>query len=176
MRSASCQRKLGEFAEAIKTYETILKEKNTMVNVQVEASYTYQEWAAADKEGKYYFHAIMGGENKLSGKNKIIWGWGEMSQKTARLPAFRDTFLEARYNLAYSRYHRGLLNKDKSERESEVTKSKRDIFNVSFVVQDYGGEKWRDKFDALLKQMQTSLKEKPVGLKEFAPNENASVK
>ncbi|HTN74584.1 MAG TPA: hypothetical protein VL096_05035, partial [Pirellulaceae bacterium] len=168
MRSASCRRKLGDYPNAIKEFEGILKEKNQMVNVQVEAARTYQDWAASSKDGKYYYNAIMGGETKMPGKNEpIIWGWGGMGKRTASAPAFRDTFLESRLNLARSRYLMAKLQ-PKAKQIDMMQSAKRDVKNTSIVVKDYGGEVWRNRYDSLVKEIQKDLGEKQVGLLEFA--------
>ncbi len=168
LRSASCKRKLGDFAGAIAQMEEILKNNRMMVNVHVEAAKTYMDWGAASKDPQYYLRALNGGTNKPPGKYEpYIWGWIMLSNKTASLPAFREIFMETRLNLAQSRYRGAVLQKEKSKQLADLERAKRDIKNVTIVSKDYGGEEWRDRFDKLLKDIQRSLGEKQVGLKEF---------
>jgi hypothetical protein len=169
MRAASCKRKLGDFAGAIAALEAILLKNPMMVNVQVEAAYTYQDWAAATKSEKEYLHALRGGDTKPSGKfEPVIWGWGLLSNKTANAPAFRDTFFEARYNLALCRYRQAKLQSSSSEQKKLLEAAERDIKNVAIVDKTYGGETWRPKFDTLLKSIQRDLSKKPQGLEAFS--------
>jgi tetratricopeptide (TPR) repeat protein len=168
LRAASCKRKLGDFAGAVAALEAILLKNPMMVNVQVEAAYTYQDWAAAKKSEKEYLHAMRGGETKQTGKfEPVIWGWGLLGNKTANAPAFRDTFFEARYNLALCRYRQAKLQSSSSEQKKLLETSERDIKNVSIVDKTYGGEAWRPKFDTLLKTIQRDLAKKPDGLDAF---------
>src|SRR5690606_3965184 len=119
------------------------------------------DWAAAEKSEKEYVHAMRGGDTKQSGKiEPVIWGWGLMSSKTANAPAFRETFFEARYNLALCRYRMAKLQSSSSEEKKLLETAERDIKNVAIVDKEYGGEDWRPKFDALLKQVQRDLNQK----------------
>lgn len=168
LRSASCKRRLGDYEGAIKDFEAILLENPMMVNVQMEAAQTFQDWGEKAKDPKYYFRAIMGGDNKAPGKpEKIIWGWGSISRKTATAEAFRNIFFESRYNLAICRYRMGKLEKDPAKSKDLVEGALRDIRNISIVDKEYGGEEWRGKFDNLAKQIQRDLKQQAEGLRAF---------
>jgi hypothetical protein len=168
MRTANCKRKLGDCAGAIKDFEDILKANPMMVNVQMEAARTYQECGLNQGDPKFYFRAIMGGENKVAGKTEpIIWGWGLIGKKTANNAAFKDVFFEARYNLAVCRYRMGKLEKNANKQKELIEGAERDIRNVSIVDREYGGENWRPKFDTLARDIQRDLKKKQDGLKAF---------
>jgi hypothetical protein len=168
LRAASCQRKLGSFAEAIKSLEALLKEKNTLVNVQVEAAHTYQDWGAATKDANHYVHAVVGGDARLANGGRVIWGWGDLSRRTLSVPQFRETFFEARYNLAICRFRIAMLDKDAAERTKGFEATKKDIRNVAIIAKDYGGDAWRPRFDRLLRDAQKMLKQPEIGLNEFA--------
>jgi tetratricopeptide (TPR) repeat protein len=168
LRAANCKRKLGDCAGAIKDFEEILKANPMMVNVQVEAARTYQDCALSHGEPKFYFRAIMGSETKQAGKKEgIIWGWGQIARKTNNNEAFKDTFYEARYNLAVCRYGMGKLEKDPVKKKELIEGAERDIKNVSLVSKEYGGENWKTKFDTLARDIQKNLKKQPEGLKAF---------
>lgn len=168
MRTANCKRKLGDCSGAIKDFEEILKTSPMMVNVQVEAARTFQECGLNSGDPKLYFRAIMGGENKVAGKTEgIIWGWGAIARKTANNATFKDTFMEARYNLAVCRYRIGKLEKNAAKQKEYFEGTEKDIRNVSIVDREYGGENWRPKFEALARDVQRDLKKKQDGLKAY---------
>jgi tetratricopeptide (TPR) repeat protein len=166
MRLGMTLRRLGEYEKAIGQFEGILTDKRSTLNVQVEAARTYQEWGAASGDTKMFVQAMMGGNKDKEGKN-IIWGWGRLSQLTARYPQghpFRDTFHESRYNLAWARYQYASAQKSKEDREKYWTMAKNDIVVTKKLYSDMGGEKWIPQYDRLLKNIQRSLGEKQLGL------------
>lgn len=168
MRTANCKRKLGDCTGAIKDFEQILKANPMMVNVQVEAARTYQECGLNAGDPKLYFRAIMGGETKVTGKTEpIIWGWGLIGRKTANNAQFKETFIEARYNLAVCRYRIGKLEKNAAKQKEYYEGTERDIKNVSIVDREYGGENWKPKFDTLARDVQRDLKKKQEGVKAY---------
>ncbi len=168
LRTANCKRKLGDSAGAIKDFEAILKDNPMMVNVQVDAAHALQEFGQLQSDPKFYFRAVMGGQNKAPGKTEpIIWGWGIISRKTANNAAFKDVFMEARYNLAICRYRMGKLEKNAAKQKEFIEGAERDIKNVAIVDREYGGENWKPKFDTLAREIQRDLKKKQEGVKAF---------
>ena len=102
-----CQRALGQYQQALDTFSAVLKEKESSLAVQRAAAYAYQERGQAE-DAKWLERAIHGGYRlKSTGQNRI-WGWLKISQvavRAARADAkYRDTFYEARLNVARCRY------------------------------------------------------------------------
>lgn len=185
MRLATTKRRLREWAVAsekrgkpgvpqgsIDLFEQILLKRNMMLNVQIEATRTYQEWAKAtakpDDATSRYERAIMGGRtNKKKGKY-TIWGWGEISRKTMpdekNQGKYSKEFFEARYNLDFCRYAQGKLQTAKKERDEYFNLAKSDVVRTFHLFPDLGGDESMAKFDSLLKLLQKELGEKPLGL------------
>jgi len=175
LRLATTKRKLIKFTDARDLLKTVLTENEMMLDVQVEGAMLYQEWGdifVATGKGSaalpYYEKALRGVEpNPKTGKN-IIWGWGRLFQVTARYPKFRNTFHEARYNLAGCRFKMAGATKGKTEQVELLEKAKKAILQTQ---QLYGKgpewEAWKPRYDALMKNIQKQLVgERPVGLPE----------
>jgi hypothetical protein len=163
VRLAYVSRRMRDFKQAIDTYKEVLTANNMLVNVQVEAARTYQEWAAGRPEPVFYERAIAGSYPDAGGKN-IIWGWGRISQIAAKYPNFRDTFHEASIHLALCRV---LLAEKKqgADREKLLKSAFNGIAVVRRLLPDLGGDKWLPQYDAALVQIQKAQGVPPQGLK-----------
>ncbi|ADB18833.1 hypothetical protein Psta_4184 [Pirellula staleyi DSM 6068] len=170
LQVAKTKRALGDFEGSINEFEKILKTSNNNLVIQQEAARTFQSWGSAKSLPDRYSDAIFGArpDNTKNGK-RTIWGWAQIAAMTAANAKFRDSFFEARYNLAVARFGMANTTKD-TAKKGDITKSaKRDIELMARLYPDLGGDKWRPQFDALCKRIQTALKEPPIGLKEFPP-------
>jgi hypothetical protein len=98
-------------------------------------------------------------------KLNVVWGWIKISKITARYPNFRGTFHEARYQLALTHLEHGRRLKSPEERTRYFQYAKNDILNTQTVFPDMGGEADRRRYDKLMRDVQTELKETPSGLK-----------
>jgi tetratricopeptide (TPR) repeat protein len=166
MQLGECLRALGEYAQALDTFSAILKDKEASIVVQRAAAQTYQERGQAENV-QWFESAIHGGHKlKSTGQNRI-WGWLKISQVAQRAaqqnPQYRDTFYEARANIARCRYLAALKQKGEA-RKQNLSKAKQGIQSLAQVYPDIGGQRWRGEFDTLLKQIQTAAGEKAVGL------------
>ncbi len=170
-----CLRALGEFKEALDTFSSILKDKESSLSVQRAAAYTYQDWGKVD-DAQWLERAIQGGYKlKSTGQNRI-WGWLKISQVAARAARadekYRDAFYEARVNVARCRYL-AAMKRNGNARRQDLAKAKQSIQSVAQLYPDLGGDRWRGEFDALLKQIQTAGGEKPAGLREFSAGQSS---
>jgi hypothetical protein len=167
LRLANAKRRLNQFTAARDIYTAILKDNPMMVNVQIDAARMYQDWAAIppDREA-LYLRAIQGAEIDSATQKPVIWGWQGIASRTASLPQFRDTFHEARYNLARCLYHYGMA-KSGTEREKYLEMAGRSIRQTQ---QLFGSgpewDTWRPRYDQLLRSIQRAQNQKPVGLEE----------
>jgi hypothetical protein len=113
----------------------------------------------------------MAGSEKdpATGKN-IIWGWGRLFQVAAKYPNFRDVFHEARYNLALCRFSMSRVQKSKSDEQEQLNRAK-DAIKQTQELFGSGPEwdAWRPRYDALMKEIQKALGEKPLGLPQSQP-------
>jgi hypothetical protein len=168
LRQATTNLRLLKFTAARDIFKELLLEKESMLNVQVEAAKMYQQWAAFPGSEKLYMKAMAGSEaHPKTGKN-IIWGWGRLFQVTAKYEEFRNIFHEARYNLAVCRYEYGKTMKSPGDQEEQYKKAKDAILQTQ---QLYGTgpewKAWEPKYDALLKKIQKTLREPADGLPEI---------
>jgi len=161
---ARTKKKLGKFTDARDLFKTALTEKPMMLDVQVEASKLYQEWAGFPGKEALYQKAISGAEAGPDGKN-IIWGWGRIFQITARYPDFRNVFHEARYNLAFCYLNMSKAAKSTDDKNKLLEKAKKAILQTQ---QLYGtGEEWlewRPRYNTLMKDIQRASGERTEGL------------
>jgi tetratricopeptide (TPR) repeat protein len=166
-----CQRESGQYQEALDTFSDILSEKENQLAVQIAAAQTYEARGQAEKEAKWFERAIYGGYKlRSTGKNRI-WGWLKIAlvaQKASQTnPQYRDMFFEARLAAARCRYLAG-VRRSGARRAQDLATAKESILSVLRLYPDLGGPTWRDRFDGLVKQIQSAAGEEPVGLREFA--------
>jgi hypothetical protein len=135
-----------------------------MLPVQIEAARTYQDWASFGKPDLYQSAMFGARPDKTKLNKNVIWGWGEIGNRTAGDARFKDQFNEARFNLALSRYNFALSHKDAAKKTEVLKRASQDI---SVTIGLYGSstdDKWRTQYDTLLKNVQKGLGERPVGL------------
>jgi hypothetical protein len=137
--------------------------------VQRSAALVYQ--ARGQAEGsQWYEHALQGGYPAREGGENRIWGWLKLSQVADRAarsdPKYRDAFFEARYYIARCRYLIG-MKAEEAKRKEALSQAKLSIQSVARLYPELGGPKWRQMFDALMKEIQAAEGEKSVGLGEI---------
>ena len=93
-----------------------------------------------------YLLAIAG-----SRKYREILGWGELARRLAADGTLRDTFCEARYNLAWCRFRLAQHASAAEERADLLRRAEDDIHAAAAACPDKGGKSWYDKIEALLK-------------------------
>ena len=167
IRLARCLRRQREFEQSLQVLVEILKTRETLLDAQREAAYTYQAWGE-EKPG-YYERAILGGhraERKDGSVSHLVWGWGGLARKVQETEKYKDIFNEARYNLALCRL-KYAESKNGQERVDQLRQAEADILVVQRIRPEMGGEKWYDQYDALLRKIQGRLgvKEDKQGLK-----------
>ena len=142
IRLAGCLRHLGEYRQAITILAIVLRDDPHLVDAQVEAAYTYQQWGA-EKPG-YYLLAITG-----SRKYREIWGWGELARRLAADGTLPDACCEARYNLALCRFQLAQHAATAAERTGLLTQAEDDL-RVGDSCWPRDDKSWYDKCEALL--------------------------
>jgi hypothetical protein len=165
-----CLRELGQFEPALETFSALLENRESTLAVQRAAALAFQQRGQAGGT-EWFERAIFGGfKLKATGENRV-WGWLKLSQVANRAartdPKFRDTFFEARVNIARCRYL-AALQLEGVGRKNSLAQAKQNIQSVALLYPEMGGERWKAEFDALLKQVQSAAGEKAVGLQEFA--------
>ena len=141
VRWAGCLRRSGDYEAGLKLLVETLREHPAMVDVQIEAAYTYQSWAA--EKPNCFLLAIAG-----SRKYPEVWGWGEIARRVTGAAEFRDAFCEARYNLALCRGCLAQAARDPEARAELLARAEEDILTVARLRPDMGGKSWYDKYEA----------------------------
>lgn len=162
-RLARASSESGDFKAAMDLYVQVLTEKSALVDIQVEAAKTLQDWGTKSKDSQPLAKAMMGGypTTKNGKKENVIWGWGKLGKVLARNEKFREVFYNSRFKLAESRLEYAML-KGKSKKFMEM--AERDITFTYQAFPSLGGEKWTTKFNALLVKVQNALGKRAVGL------------
>ncbi len=155
LRLAKTSRGVGDYKQAIEQLATVLEENSNLLDIQMEAARTYQAWGDASNSG---FHkvAIEGGRPDPKTREKLIWGWGKIQQRTANQPKYTAAFFEARYQLAYSRWQYAKGLSDPARRAEEIQRAARDIESTAKLFPELGGPLMKKRFDSLLKAIQKS--------------------
>jgi hypothetical protein len=159
-------RSLGDYEKSIAKFVEVLKDKPTLLPVQIEAAYTYQMRGENDNPD-YFVGAMLGGR----GPAESIWGWNQISQKTARDERFRDVFHEARYNMALCRVEFSASRTTPDEKRKLLELAKGTIRETKRYESTMGGAKWKPQYEKLLREIQKNLGEPVVGLLAFDQEE-----
>jgi hypothetical protein len=169
LQIARTNRATGKYKEAMDLFDEILKAQNMLLPVQIEAAKTYQDWGAlkGDKMEVNYQRAIFGAREVVDPKTKAkknnIWGWAQIAKVVASKAEYKEIFHEARFNLALARYAYAMKLAG-AEQKTQLGFAKRDIAVMYGFYPDLGGDKWKAQYEALLKNIQIGLGERPVGL------------
>jgi len=171
VRIAMAQREIGEYEQAIATFVDVLKEKNMMVNVQVEAAKTYYMWGLNGGDSKTFYQSLMGAQPNPENKQNVIWGWGRLQAILARYAQadadpspFKETFFECRYYLAACRYQFALAQSSDEKKDQYLAAAAKDIRSTQSFDPSLGGDEWFQKFDTLMRKIQKDLTGEPKGL------------
>jgi cellulose synthase operon protein C len=165
-RLALDYRSLGDYEKSIAKFVDVLKEKPTLLPVQIEAAYAYQ-MRGENENPDYFVGAMLGGR----GPAESIWGWNQISQKTARDERFRDVFHEARYNMALCRVEFAASRTNADEKQKLLELANGTIRETKRYEGTMGGAKWKPQYEKLLREIQKDLGEPVVGLLEFDQQE-----
>ncbi|MCA9267520.1 MAG: hypothetical protein KDA41_03575 [Planctomycetales bacterium] len=175
LQMANVLRRQGKFVLAMDQFEEILKDpkRNSMLNVQVDAAQTYQEWGETGVP-KLYLVAIKGGRRIKGGKTNI-WGWGDIAkrleQQITRDPSMKDRFYEtlhqAKLHQAECWYKYGTRQDDEERRSKFMQYAEDDIRLLLRSYPDAGGPVWKKEYDKLLRTVQEGLRKEVVGLDAF---------
>lgn len=163
LRLARCERRLGNYAAARKQVVVLLGEQPNSLDAQIEAAHLYQALGAEDSES--YTRASRGQKVKVeTGRLVDFWGWSGIATRLRDNERFREQYYEAQYHVAECSYLRA-MSKTGQERTSELGATARVIGALARLHPELGGDAWRGRFDALLKDVQRDLGQRPLGLK-----------
>ncbi len=143
-RLANVKFRRKEYDAALQLYQEVLGKDPNAINVQVAAARLLQAWGPQNAE-RY--------EQAISGIKPAIWGWGKIALAAVQHPQFRETFYESRYEVSRSQLALA-SSKNSTEKKSLLADAERNLSKTAKLYPDMGA--WKDKYDALLKQIQTT--------------------
>lgn len=161
LRLARCQRNLKQYRQALRLLVDVLAQMPKTLDVQREIAETYQAWGAENPE--MYNRAIQGRSfTDESGATIQIWGWHQLANVVQRYPEHRDTYFEARYNVARCRYEyaRSLQG---DEKPAALAQAERDLAVTVRLDPPSQNSPWYARYDALLKEIQSARGQNPPG-------------
>ncbi|NNE00064.1 MAG: tetratricopeptide repeat protein [Pirellulaceae bacterium] len=153
-RLASVHARAGDFPAALKLYEEVLVQNPNAMNLQVATARMLQQWAKQDP-AKY--------DDAINGIGAKVWGWLKISLAAAGRAPFRQDFFEARYEISHCQTK--LANtKSGPEKAKLLATAQRNLAKTARLYPTLGGKESYDKYDVLLKQIQTEQGNQPSGL------------
>jgi hypothetical protein len=161
LKLALTKRGAKKFEEANKLFIEALQKNQSNITVQMEAARNLQQWSGGKDIEK--LKAAMLGAEPLPNKKKLIWGWGQIAQVTARYPNFQKEFFESRINIARCR---GMIG----DASAGADKQKLYDAGIADISQTYsrfpelGGPESKNEFDRLLRELQQKANKPVTGL------------
>ncbi|MDA7951069.1 MAG: hypothetical protein MPJ24_06225 [Pirellulaceae bacterium] len=157
---AAIERFSGNYEKAIDIYANkVLYTKGSLLDVQMEAAETYEEWALASGNSEYYRNAIFGG-TAVKGKKKIIWGWQQLAKQTGSQPTFSQQHMQSFYHVVLCQYRLALH--DKSQQKSMLEKARQYILTLHKQKPELGGPNQKAQFQDLLTRIEHGLGKKEL--------------
>ncbi|QDV67034.1 hypothetical protein Poly24_07250 [Rosistilla carotiformis] len=165
---ATTSRMMGDYKEAINQLEQILIEKNSMIDAQIQAALSYQQWALSPgfnpKYVKNALNSAMSGARPDATKKNTIWGWGKLAKLAQGKPAFEATFFDARYRIAECLYLTGQRSPNPSDKSTYGEKAEKVILGTLQLYPKLGGPEDVQRNDQLIRQAQQAQSKSPTGL------------
>jgi tetratricopeptide (TPR) repeat protein len=146
-RMAAVKVKMRDFEGALRDLKEILQTNSKAINLQVEAARLLQAWGNVDSTKLEL--AIAGVE--ADG----IWGWGKIANATMQHQQFRDSFYEARYEIARCQLSQAVTAAE-ADKAKLLSAAERNLATTKQLYPTLGGEKWMAAYDELTKQIQAS--------------------
>ena len=173
LRLANCRRHQRNFEAAEELVASILKEKATYLDAQLEANYLHQAWGGEDGKPEH-FQTAMRGDKEVN-----MWGWGQTALRLQRLldsgapgaeDKYRNKLYESRHAMAVCRLEFGKVQ-NQAKKTEEIERAISEINSFVRITADFDDE-WFDKFAAVYTQCFEALGRVPVELErapEFQP-------
>ena len=149
-RMADVKAQMRDYEGALSDFQDLLAQSPNAVNLQVETARLLQRWGSVNPSR--YSDAITGIRSREKGG---VWGWGKIANATMPHQQFRETFFEARYQLAACQV--GIAeSKQGSEKGVQLAAAERTLATTMKLYPNLGGARWKEKYDAMLKQIQSA--------------------
>ena len=141
---AGIKHQLSDFDSALRLYESVLKRDANAINVQVAAARFLQAWGAQDSDRL---------RQAINGTGGSIWGWTKIAISAAQHKQFRDTFYEARYEMANCKVTLAKQSPGK-DNKSLLNSARRGLVQTATLYPNMG--QWKAKYDALIDSITTA--------------------
>ena len=169
-RLADCQLAQAEYAAAMQSYVTILREKPNMLELQQAAASALQQWGTEHEDSQKLDDAIRGSMPQANRKN-LVWGWLRLAAiadqakrraerkadddpaQVSRVKKYKDLFFEARYHAAEARFAAAMLA-DGAARKQQLDKARQGLESMKRLYPELGGPRWKAAYLKLLEQME----------------------
>ncbi|MGI9474600.1 MAG: hypothetical protein ACR2NZ_23900 [Rubripirellula sp.] len=149
-RMAAVKTQKHDYAGAMADLQRLLAQSPNAVNLQVEAAGVLQKWGGV--EPSKYTEAIAGINAREKGG---VWGWGKIANAVMPHPQFRDTFFQARYEMAACQV--GIASsKNGADKTKQLQAAQRTLTTTKKLYPSLGGATWQKKYDALLSQISSN--------------------
>ncbi|WP_339909183.1 hypothetical protein [Symmachiella dynata] len=168
LRLARALHQQGEYEQAQKLIMQILSKNARAIDVQMEAAMLMTDWAIVDpSHAAEHLEAAIGGVKPSGGGDKIIWGWGTLSQKVLtamlqggdaqKIQEWAQLFAESRYWLAVCRRRLGLAQSATDEQVRYLELALLDITSTVHAGANISQTPWWTKLNALNKDIHSDL-------------------
>jgi tetratricopeptide (TPR) repeat protein len=155
MRLAMTKRRLGDYKTAVDMFAEMLKTKESLLNIQIEAATTLQDWGVAE-DAEHILEAMRGTVMDSRTKKNVIWGWSRLMKVTSQDERFRDTMFEASYNLCLARYQYAMKQEGETKKKW-LSNGEKAIEYFARSYPNLGGESTFQEFDTLYRRIQKEL-------------------
>ena len=152
LRLVNCKRREGDFPLAHELIVGLLRKSPKALNAQYEGAQLLEDWGSSGADNKDKLLLAIRGEDP-------IWGWAQLGRKLQAVSdagkastAQEEKLLQSRLGSARCRLHYG---------QAEAAKQELEVFASVTGEPD---EQWRQKFDALYREIQQDLGQDPGAL------------
>lgn len=151
-----------DFRTALLTYGQILDDNENLLDAQISVARLLQKMGSENPTRLN--NAILGGRPRPKTGKNVFWGWGKISQVTARkMENYSQQFFESRYQLANCRWMLASSLTDASAKNAELARAERALNETYSLYPALGGPDDVQRFEALLKKIQQELGKTPAG-------------
>lgn len=167
IRMANILRRTGDFPAAIELVERVLRDAEKNLEAQFVGAYTYQDWGVSASSNEYFRYALDGGPARRTAVGDVpspILGWKRLVGMLQSSTQHRMRYYEARYNLAMSTRNLGLTSATDEDRRKLLESAQSQIIGLHRYNPDLGSPQWKERFEVLLRSIQTALGQPESGL------------
>ena len=165
LRLVTCKRLQKDFNDAHKVLVAVLSEKPKAPDVQKEAAFLFQDWAArgGPKDADKWLIAIEGGAKSKDKDDRRVWGWFGLSEKLRSYlqsnpsPDYEQQFLDASYNVADCWYKYATADASDAARKKHLAEAYKAVQRPAVIIPHLGGGETWARFNTLYRKIQEDM-------------------